>query len=506
MRGSSGQSSKERRLGRPLHAVAAVTALLAFLAFSGSALASSPPVIESESATNITSTSATLGAVIDPNGLETGYEFQIDTNGSYNYTQPVCPQLLPAEITCDSIIDGPPPPVREPQPEQIAAGLGGQAVSLDLASIGTTLQPGTTYHYRVIAANGGSPTVQGPDQTFTTPPGGTGGAAAPSINGVSVSGVTEDGATMEAQINPGGLATTYEFWIEYGCGIGNHDACLWLASKSVGHGQIAAGDEAQAVSADAALEPGHSYDYWVVATNSDGETRLDGGIFTTPPASSGAPKIDSESVSKVTEHDATLEAQINTEGLETSYQFHLWSICGGKGACQIVINYPVPGGSFPSGKLLGSFVDQRVSLDLNAAGVTLQPGGQYFYSITATNADGTAGASEGGGRWFVTPEPVVQPLSTTTSPLSGAGQPAGSNTSSGDQPAESGGSSSSSTPAVQSPGPRLGKTIKLEPLTNAQKLSKALKQCKKEPKRTRAACEKQAHQKYASVAEKSKKG
>lgn len=498
MRGFSGQASEGHHLGRPLHALAAVIALLAFLAFSGSALASSPPVIESESATNITSTSATLGAVIDPNGLETGYEFQIDTNGSYNYTQPVCPQLLPAEITCDSIIDGPPPPVREPQSEQIAAGLGGQAVSLDLASIGTTLQPGTTYHYRVIAANGGSPTVQGPDQTFTTPPGGTAGAA-PSINGVSVSGVTEDGATLEAQINPGGLATTYEFWVEYGCGIGNHDACLWLASKSVGHGQIAAGDEAQAVSADAALEPGHSYDYWVVATNSDGETRLDGGIFTTPPASSGAPTIDSESVSKVTEHDATLEAQINTEGLETSYQFHLWAVCGGKGACQVVVNYPLP-----SGNLLGSFVDQSVSLDLNAAGVTLQPGGQYFYSVTATSAGGTAGTSEGGGRWFVTPELVVQPLNTTTSAQPGVGQ--SPSPSGGDDLASSGGSSSSSTPGLQSPGPGLGKTIKLEPLTNAEKLTKALKQCKKEPKRKRNTCEKQAHQKYALVAQKSKKG
>ncbi len=492
MRGSSGQSSEERRLGRPLHALAAVTALLAFLAFSSSAMASSAPVIESESATNITSTSATLGAVIDPNGLETGYEFQIDTIGSYNYTQPVCPQLLPAEITCDSIIDGPEPPVREPQPQQIAAGLGGQAVSLDLASIGTTLQPGTTYHYRVIAANAGSPTVQGPDQTFTTPPGGTAGAA-PSINGVSVSGVTEDGATLEAQINPGGLATTYEFWVEYGCGIGNHDSCLWLASKSVGHGQIAAGDEAQAVSADAALEPGHAYDYWVVATNSDGETRLDGGIFTTPPASSGAPKIDSESVSKVTEHDATLEAQINTEGLETSYQFRLSSICGGKGVCLVVINYPLP-----SGNLDGSFVDQSVSLDLDTAGVTLQPGGTYTYSVSATNASGT---TESPPHSFTTPEDAVQPLSvsTTTSPPSGGGQSGTSST-----PATSGGPSS--TPSLTPLVSPLQNTAEPEALTKVQKLSKALKQCKKEPKRKRAACEKQAHQKYASVAKKSKKG
>ena len=91
--------------------------------------------------------------------------------------------------------------------------------------------------------------------------------------------------------------------------------------------------------------------------------------------------IDSVSVSHLTSTDATLEAQIDTEGLSTSYQFLLSAICGGKGACLVVVNYPLP-----SGLLLGSFVDQSVSLDLNTAGVTLQPGGTYTYSVSATNA------------------------------------------------------------------------------------------------------------------------
>ena len=56
MRGSSGQSSEERHLGRPFHALAAVIALLAFLAFSGSALASLPPAIESESVSHVSDT------------------------------------------------------------------------------------------------------------------------------------------------------------------------------------------------------------------------------------------------------------------------------------------------------------------------------------------------------------------------------------------------------------------------------------------------------------------
>jgi hypothetical protein len=52
-----------------------------------------------------------------------------------------------------------------------------QPVHLDLASAGVTLKPGTTYHFRVIAAKAiptedtiewGPPTVLGGDQAFTT--------------------------------------------------------------------------------------------------------------------------------------------------------------------------------------------------------------------------------------------------------------------------------------------------------------------------------------------------
>jgi predicted oxidoreductase len=53
--------------------------------------------------------------------------------------------------------------------------------------------------------------------------------------------------------------------------------------------------------------------------------------------------------------------------------------------------------------------------------------------------------------------------------------------------------------------PPLQKIVEPKALTKAQKLSKALEQCKKEPKRKRVGCEKQAHQKYALVAERSKR-
>jgi hypothetical protein len=497
MWGSSGQPSEQRRLGRPVHALAAVIAILAFLVFSCPALASSAPTIERESVSGLTEHDATLEAQINTGGAATHYRFHLEYGCDISGNE-ACPQFCIVPGPCPGPVNG---PVDIPLPSGVLPGSSQvEHVSLDLHEIGVTLEPATKYRYSIEATNTAG-TAEGSPQFFTTPPRGSAGAA-PSINGVSVSGVTEDGATMEAQINPGGLATTYEFWVEYGCGIGNHDSCLWLASKSVGHGQIAAGDEAQAVSVDAALEPGHSYDYWVVATNSDGETSRSGGLFSTPGPGSEAPVIESVSLSHLTATDATLEAQINTEGFETTYEFQMWSSpCSKHGSgCELIEDIPLP-----SGKLLGSFLVQDVSLDLNSAGVTLRDG-EYGFSVKATNAAG--GAERGYGQVFEPPEPVVQPLSTTTSPQPGASQsPVYGN---GDQPAGSGGSgsggSSSSAPGVHSPGTGLGKTIKLEPLTNAEKLAKALKQCKKEPKRKRAACEKQAHQKYASVAEKSRKG
>jgi hypothetical protein len=154
------------------------------------------PSIESESVSNITPTDATLEAQIDTEVSYTGYWFQIDTNSSYDFTQADCPFEFPGYAECDSIRVGEPLPAGlvEPRPEYIQASSGDQPVRLDLAGIGTTLQPATTYHYRVLAANGGSPTVQGPDQTFTTPGAQSGTGGGQSIGG----GQTVPGGTDRA--------------------------------------------------------------------------------------------------------------------------------------------------------------------------------------------------------------------------------------------------------------------------------------------------------------------
>ncbi len=310
--------------------IATAAASLAFAVLPAAALATFPPVIEWTSAWNLTPTDATLGAGIETNGLYTGYEFQIDTNASYDFTQFDCPFSLPGFAECESITVGEPLPAGlvEPSPAYLRAGLGRQSVSLNLASVGAILQPGTEYHYRVLASNGGQ-TVVSPDQTFTTPPAGR------------------------------------------------------------------------------------------------------------------APVIESVSISHLTPTDATLEAQIDTEGLSTSYEFQLWSSpCSHKGAgCEVIVDVPLP-----TGLLLGSFIPQDVSLDLNSAGVTLGRG-EYGFSVVAANQEGST--SEFGGV-FEAPLGVIDPPSPGVlppAPTGGgpSGPPAG-----GGQP---GGSGTPSLPALQTSSP-----------------------------------------------------
>ncbi len=100
------------------------------------------PGVRSESSVDVASSSATLEAQIDPDGAATRYYFQYGTSASYGSDAPV------------------------PPGGEIPAG-SEQDVSVHVQG----LQPGTTYHYRVVASNEVA-TEEAPDQTFTTQPAG----------------------------------------------------------------------------------------------------------------------------------------------------------------------------------------------------------------------------------------------------------------------------------------------------------------------------------------------
>ena len=219
------------------------------------------------------------------------------------------------------------------------------------------------------------------------------------------------------------------------------------------------------------------------------------GVVGIVPAAADAispPAIVSESVSGITEHDATLETQLNTEGLETTYKFYLQEapLClDANPPCEVPEHEPLV---LPGEKLLGSFVGQSVSVDLNSAGVTLLPGVDYRYWVTATSA---AGATKGQTQRFIAREGEVQPLTTAMS--------LGSQSTTG--PSQNAGQSTITSETTDPVVGNVTPSAKMTALTNAQKLAKAVRVCKRKPRKQRAGCEKEARNKYGTTAKKTKK-
>jgi hypothetical protein len=460
--------------------IATVGASLAFALLPAAAPAASQPSIEWTSAWNLTTHDATLGAGINPEGLSgfgAYYEFQVVTNVSEYLSEIACPPRAKLKGTDGC---GPGPEVEGALPiGEVPDGMKGETVTLDLEKAGMTLKPGTTYHYRVLAVKALAtedtiqwepPVVVGPDQTFTTP-----AAEAPTVEAESASHVTATGATLEATINPQDAerGALYQFQLvtepreyptEFTCPAAHHVFCpqeVWLGiegEEGLPLGKTGAGVVGQGVSLDLAhagvtLKPGTTYHYRVIAARFQQEEEgwgWEGPIvygsdetFTTLPAK--APVIESVTVTHLTSTDATLEATIDTEGLETEYAFHMISSpCSKKGAgCELIVPIALP----CCGKLFGSFVPQTVSLDLNSVGVELGEG-EYIFGVTVSNEGGKTSAS--GGVFEAPEEPVAEPLKSTVTPGPVSNGPevplAG-----GQQPASGGGSSppaGGSTPAA----------------------------------------------------------
>jgi len=102
-----------------------------------------PPAVTVGPASQITASGATLNGEVNPHGVPTAFHFEWGATSAYGSYLP-----LP----------------------DASAGAGTSPVSVSAALNG--LQPGTTYHYRLVASNCGgcaSGTIAGPDTTFTTP-------------------------------------------------------------------------------------------------------------------------------------------------------------------------------------------------------------------------------------------------------------------------------------------------------------------------------------------------
>lgn len=200
-----------------------------------------PPVVAGSAfASGITSFAATLTGVLESREITPTYHFVYGLTGAYGSSMP--------------------------QPDA-QAGVGGQqTVSQAL----TGLQPGTTYHFALVANNFGGIEVMGPDETFTTRP-----LVPPAVSTGAAEAIGQTTATLMGSVDAEGLPTTYRF--EYGLTSG-YGSSWPLVQVFAGSGSASQGVAVGVPN----LQPGATYHYRLVATNEDGTTYGADQAFATP--------------------------------------------------------------------------------------------------------------------------------------------------------------------------------------------------------------------------------
>jgi Fibronectin type III domain len=302
---------------------------------AGSAAVTAAPTAITGPVSAVGSTSATAGGTVNPGGQATTWYVEYGTSTSYGK-----------------------------QTSSKSAGSG--TTNVQVSATLTGLSPSTTYHYRVVAANGAG-TSRGDDGIFTT----TSGPVA--VTG-SASGVTATAATLAGTVDPNGRATTWYF--EYGTSTGYGSK---TASKSAGSGTSSAGVSATV----SGLATGRVYHYRLVATSDAGTSRGADRTFTT----AGAPAAVTGSVSAITTKSAKLAGTVNANGQTTSWYFEYGP----------TTSY----GSKTSAKSLGAGA-KTTSVSTTVTGLKMATA--YHYRLVATNASGT---SLGANRVFGTAGPPV---------------------------------------------------------------------------------------------------
>ena len=225
---------------------------------------SSVPIAATGGAQSVTATTATLPGTVTPDGLPTTYYVEYGQTTRYGEQAPF--------------------PVGE-------AGAGASPVGV-VVPVGR-LEPGTTYHYRIVATNINTAkcyeigeaavrtkceeifnatgtyrtpqTAYGQDQTFTTT------ASAPIITGLTATAVTQTTATISATLNPQVLPT--DWTLQLGTSTGSLQSVTSGSVSSTTPLELAVGS----------LTPGTTYYYRLTATNTNGGIDP-GGSFTTAAA------------------------------------------------------------------------------------------------------------------------------------------------------------------------------------------------------------------------------
>ena len=303
-----------------------------------------PPQATTTDASEVTEGAATLNGIVDTGALETAVRFEWGLTPEYGN-----------ETTA--------------QESPLAASASEQAVSAGLSD----LQPGTTYHYRVVAENAAGSAAD-EDRTFTT------AAAAPTATTGAATDVSAFGATLSGTVRPGGAETQVAFEV---FPLGEPGAVETVAAQE---SPLSGTSEQEVTASVEGLAPGTEYVYRVVAENAAGSAAGDDQTFTTSVA---LPESATESATSITTQEATLNGRVNPNGGETAVRFE-WGLTPEHGNETTAQESP----------LAASASEQAVSAGLS----DLQPGTTYHYRVVAENA---AGSAAGDDQTFTTLAPVL---------------------------------------------------------------------------------------------------
>ncbi len=320
----------------------------------------------------------------------------------------------------------------------------------------TGLEPASEYDYSLSATNTNSGSGEARvEEAFRTKP------RAPLPVPSEASGVSERAATLNGTVNPENSGTT-QIHFQYGPCVSEASCYMSPYPESTPVTSVASGYGAVALSSEPVegLQPGTAYHYRLVATNPAGEAVSEqGASFTTvfePAQAFTGP------ASEVSQTEATISGTINPNGQLTTYTWEIGTSTSYGTSITGSISSPPGEAGTP----------ESIAHVLTG----LLPTTTYHYRLIASNNRATV---YGADQTFTTPAYPPEAL-TLTAPSSPALLPA-----------------LLPVPAPPANGGVLGaKAVKP---TKAQKLSKALKACKKDVRKSkRLTCEKAARKKYAS--------
>ena len=313
---------------------------------TGAASTTAKPSVNSVTYSGVTTSGATLGATVTPNGATTTVLFEYGTTASYGL-------------------------------QTTGQGIGSGSSSVASSATLSGLLPGTTYHFRIVAANSVG-TTYGADTTFTTD------ALLPLVTTTPASYVTTSSASLNGDVNPNGLPTS--IWFEYG--VKSDTLTSVTPAQDAGSAAVLAGKWASI----SGLTPETTYYFRIVAQT--GTSVVHGSVlsFTT---ASVKPTLSAVAAQNVVPTGATLTATVSPNGDDSTAWFEYGSdtTYGSTTAVQNVAG--------------SSAAPAIVTADLSG----LIFGKTYHFRAVAQNSFGT---TYGADQTFTTSYP---PPSVTTGPV-----------------------------------------------------------------------------------------